>query len=116
MALVWPDQKVAMVIVDDPLADPFEGDDSWTVVNVTLDEVADFESFDKIMKHVAHLLGADEQSGYFDELDLYEDKRRQLHDELYNSDYMRSYTAWAHSLTDVGAPVADEPAPCRASA
>ncbi len=46
MALYWPDQKVALEIVDDPDSEPFDPSigDGWTVIQVTCGQVMDQES------------------------------------------------------------------------
>lgn len=57
MALYWPEEKVAIDIIDDPNRHPFEGDDDYTVLRITCAEIRDYEAFDRIMRHLAHLLG-----------------------------------------------------------
>ena len=63
MALYWPEQKVALDIVDDPGRRPFEGDDSYTVLRVTCAELSNYESFDKIQHKLCELLGATYPTG-----------------------------------------------------
>ena len=57
MALYWPEQKVALDIVDDPHRNPFIGDDSYTVLRVTCAELSNYESFSKVSKKLCELLG-----------------------------------------------------------
>lgn len=63
MALYWPEQKVALDIVDDPHRNPFEGDESYTVLRVTCAELSNYESFDRIQKKLCKLLGASYPQG-----------------------------------------------------
>lgn len=74
MALYWPDQKVALDIVDDPYRNPFEGDESYTVLRVTCAELCDFDSYCKVMEHLCELLGKD-----MPDMPGWEDKSRALH-------------------------------------
>ena len=57
MALYWPEAKVALDIVDDPHRHPFEGGDDYTVLRVTCADISDHDSFDRIMRRLAQLLG-----------------------------------------------------------
>lgn len=57
MALYWPDKKVALDIVDDPYRNPFDGDDSYTVLRVTCEDLCNYESYRKIMGRLCELLG-----------------------------------------------------------
>lgn len=57
MALYWPEQKVALDIIDDPCRHPFEGDDDYTVIRVTIADIKNYETFTKISRHLAELLG-----------------------------------------------------------
>lgn len=59
MALYWPDQKVALDIVDDPERIPFEGGDDYTVIRVTCNELSNYESFCKITQRLSGLLGCE---------------------------------------------------------
>lgn len=60
MALYWPEQGVALEIVDDPLAKPFDrvAHPGVRVIQTTCDEIADFGRFNLLMLRVAHELGA----------------------------------------------------------
>ena len=58
MALYWPEEKVALDIVDDPYRTPFEGDDSYTVLRVTCADLCDYDSYHKVMERLCELLEA----------------------------------------------------------
>lgn len=60
MALYWPEQGVALEIVDDPLAEPFDrAAHPWVrVIQTTCDELADFDRLSRLMARVARELGA----------------------------------------------------------
>lgn len=77
MALYWPEQKVALDIVDDPYRNPFEGDESYTVLKVTCAELCNFDSYCKIMERLCELLGKD-----MPDMPGWEDKSRSLHSLL----------------------------------
>ncbi|MDO4502667.1 MAG: hypothetical protein Q4D06_05725 [Coriobacteriia bacterium] len=59
MALYWPEQKVALEIVDDPLARPFDYQNlrGWRVLQVTMAQVDDLEESRKIGDALAFMLG-----------------------------------------------------------
>lgn len=57
MALYWPNKKVALEITDDPNRNPFEGDDSYTVIKVNLDDLSDCESCERIERKLLDALG-----------------------------------------------------------
>ena len=59
MSLYWPEQKVAVEIVDDPLAQPFDRDahPDVRVLQVTCDELDDWESSMQFMDKVCDALG-----------------------------------------------------------
>lgn len=57
MALYWPEEHVALDIVDDPHRRPFEGDESYTVLRVTCADLQDYDSYRKIMARLCDLLG-----------------------------------------------------------
>ena len=61
MSLYWPDQKVALEIVDDPASKPFDAaaHPDVTVIPVTCAQIADPEAFDEIGSTLARLLGTD---------------------------------------------------------
>lgn len=59
MALYWPEEKVALDIIDDPYRNPFEGDDSYTVLRVTCADLCDYDSYRKVMGRLCELLGRD---------------------------------------------------------
>lgn len=59
MALYWPSKKVALDIVDDPHRRPFEGDESYTVIRVTVADLCNYDSYHKVMAHLSELLGND---------------------------------------------------------
>lgn len=60
MALYWPEQGVALEIVDDPLAEPFDraAHPGVRVIQTTCDELADFARLSRLMARVARELGA----------------------------------------------------------
>ena len=55
MTLYWPDQKVALVIVDDPSSERFaeEACSDWTVVHTTCEQVDSPEGFVDVFEQVA---------------------------------------------------------------
>ena len=59
MALYWPDQKVALEIIDDPLAEPVDREayPDWQVLSVTMAQCADHESMLEIGDTLADMLG-----------------------------------------------------------
>lgn len=59
MALYWPEQHVALEIVDDPHARPFDraSDPDATVIQATVAEISDLESFRALAKRLAAALG-----------------------------------------------------------
>lgn len=59
MALYWPEQHVALEIVDDPHARPFDcaSDPDATVIQTTVAEISDLESFRALAKRLAAALG-----------------------------------------------------------
>ncbi len=81
MALYWPEQRVALDIVDDPRRRPFEGDESYTVLRVTCADLQDYDSFRKVMTHLCELLGREVPS-----MPGWEEGNRELHDALFNWD------------------------------
>ncbi len=60
MALYWPEQGVALEIVDDPQAEPFDraAHPGVRVIQTTCDELADFDRLSRLMARVARELGA----------------------------------------------------------
>ena len=60
MALYWPEQGVALEIVDDPRAEPFDrtAHPGVRVIQTTCDELADFDRCNRVMTRVARELGA----------------------------------------------------------
>lgn len=57
MALYWPRQKVALDIVDDPAhVPPARYDDSWQVVRLSPEQIADYASYRRVMSRIADLL------------------------------------------------------------
>lgn len=78
MALYWPDQKVALDIIDDPYRRPFEGDDSYTVIRVTSEELCNFESYKAVMEHLCTLLNKEMPT-----MPGWEEKSRELHELLF---------------------------------
>lgn len=99
MAMYWPEQGVAFDIIDDPLADHVPQGEGWNVVYATLDELQHFESYDAVMKHLAHELGIATPE-YLAELDRYESRRRALFKMLYDNENMRNYVEWAHEVNE----------------
>ena len=85
MALYWPEEKVALDIVDDPMRRPFEGDESYTVLRVTCADLCDYDSYRKIMGRLCELLGREIPS-----MPGWEDKNRALF-ELLGSDVFANY-------------------------
>jgi len=59
MAMYWPDQKVAMDIIDDPLAQHVDESklDGWTILKVTCAEVNSLEGMRRIGDTLCVLLG-----------------------------------------------------------
>ncbi|MDO4797448.1 MAG: hypothetical protein Q4A01_05440 [Coriobacteriales bacterium] len=78
MALYWPEQRVALDIVDDPYRRPFEGDDSYTVLRVTCADLRDYNSYRKVMKRLCELLGREMPA-----LPRWDDTDRDLGDMLF---------------------------------
>lgn len=78
MALYWPEQKVALDIIDDPYRRPFEGDESYTVIRVTSEELCNFDSYKSIMEHLCMLLGREMPS-----MPGWEEKNHELHELLF---------------------------------
>ena len=57
MALYWPRQKVALDIVNEGRhTPPAECDDSWQVVRLTPEQIADYPSYRRVMSRIADLL------------------------------------------------------------
>ena len=57
MALYWPRQKVALDIVDAEVhTPPAHYDDTWNVVRLTPDQIADYASYRRVMGRIADLL------------------------------------------------------------
>ena len=61
MALYWPEQKVALEIVDDPASQPVDRDalPDFTVIQVTCEQIEDPEANDAIARTLAHHLGTE---------------------------------------------------------
>ena len=78
MALYWPNEKVALDIVDDPYRNPFEGDESYTVLRVTCQDLCDYDSYKKVMGRLCELLGKEVPS-----MPDWEENSRILHDALF---------------------------------
>ena len=59
MALYWPKQKVALEIVDDPLAEPFDErlHPGWRVLKVTMAQVDDLEGSRAIGDKLCEMMG-----------------------------------------------------------
>ncbi len=74
MALYWPEEKVALDIVDDPYRRPFEGDESYTVLRVTTADLCDYDSYRKVMERLCDLLGREMPT-----MPDWEEKNRALH-------------------------------------
>ena len=60
MALYWPDQKVALEIIDDPLAEPIDQEmcKGWSVLRVTCKQMDDLDQFRDVQDQLADLLGS----------------------------------------------------------
>ncbi|MBP3893817.1 MAG: hypothetical protein J6D34_07250 [Atopobiaceae bacterium] len=60
MALCWPDKKVALDIVEEPVeVSTYRRKDGWTIVRVNSDDLVDYAIFRKTMSCVAELLGSE---------------------------------------------------------
>lgn len=61
MALYWPEQKVALEIVDDPASQPVDRDafPDFTVIRVTCKQIEDPEASDVLARTLAHHLGSE---------------------------------------------------------
>lgn len=79
MALYWPEEKVALDIVDDPYRTPFEGDDSYTVLRVTCADLCNYDSYSKVMKRLCELLGKEAP-----DMPGWEDANRTLHSTFFS--------------------------------
>lgn len=88
MAMYWPDKRVAFDIIDDPSAEHVDPDEGWTVVTTTMEELSTFETCEQAFLRVAYALGVDTPE-YLAELDLYEDRRRQLYNDLHDPNFLR---------------------------
>lgn len=82
MALYWPEQHVALDIIDDPARRPFEGDESYTVLRVTCADLEDYDSYYKIMTRLCALLGRE-----MPEAPEWEQGNRALHDAMFRWDF-----------------------------
>lgn len=80
MALYWPEEKVALDIIDDPYRRPFEGDDTYTVLRVTYADLCDFDSYCKIMQRLCELLGKE-----VPQMPEWNDKAQLLHEALFSN-------------------------------
>lgn len=60
MALYWPEQKLALEIIDDPEASPVREDlgPDWRVKYVTVSQVMDAENMMELGDEIAEMLGA----------------------------------------------------------
>lgn len=56
MALYWKNAKVALDIIDDPQRHPAEVGDDWTVIKVKVADLADPESYDRIVRSIVSLV------------------------------------------------------------
>lgn len=79
MALYWPDEKVALDIVDDPYRRPFNGDESYTVLRVTSSDLCNYDSYRRVMKRLCELLGKETPN-----MPGWEEKHHLLHDLLFD--------------------------------
>lgn len=61
MALYWPEQKVALEIVDDPASLPVDREafPDFTVIQVTCAQIEDPEAYDVLARTLAHHLGTE---------------------------------------------------------
>lgn len=59
MSLYWPEQHVALEIIDDPLSEPFDRsqDPEATVVRTTVAEISDPKSFRVLAARLSAALG-----------------------------------------------------------
>lgn len=95
MALYWPDEKVALDIVDDPARRPFEGDESYTVLRVTCADLCNYDSYHKIMARLCELLGREMPS-----MPGWEDKNRELHELLSREVFGNNYEGFSAQKAD----------------
>lgn len=61
MALYWPEQKVALEIVDDPASQPVDRDafPDFTVIEVTCAQIEDPVASHEIARSLAHHMGTE---------------------------------------------------------
>lgn len=66
MSLYWPEQRIALHIVDDPLHDPFDTITypDATVLDVTCEQLSNLEAFEDITYTLASSLGETLPSGH----------------------------------------------------
>lgn len=59
MAMYWPEQKVAMDIVDDPYAQHIDDNQlrGWSVLRVTVAQMSDLEEWRQAMDALCQMLG-----------------------------------------------------------
>ena len=79
MALYWPDKKVELDIVEDPVeVSTYKRKDGWTVVRVNGEDLVDYAIFRKTINCVAELLGCEGPQD-----PAWVEKNRRLHAELF---------------------------------
>lgn len=88
MALCWPEQKVALEIVDDPAIPPFDRDANpeYTVIEVSCAQLEDPEASDVLARTLAHHLGAKLPP----DNPRWHARRRSLHHELFGNSRMQN--------------------------
>ena len=61
MALYWPEQKVALEIVDDPLARPVDRARArdWDIVSITMADVGSAERMREVGDELCRLMGTE---------------------------------------------------------
>lgn len=74
MALYWPEDGVALEVVDDPESVPFTGEEDVEVIRVTSDQLEDPEELKELAQLLAELLDEDDP----EDLDDEDDRRRWL--------------------------------------
>ena len=84
MSLYWPDQGVAVDIVDDPASQPFdrESNPDVRVLELTCDQIRDPEAFDDFAETLAFALGEEPP----ERTDEWVERNRRLRQTLFGAD------------------------------
>lgn len=56
MALFWPEQGIALEVIDDPASTPFVGDEDVEVIRVLSEDLEDREGLDALAHRLAEAL------------------------------------------------------------